>query len=54
MSDKPTSEGSQLNGTTPPARRPALPQFRPGKDLIAYVEQGQKPRVRPAPPPERR
>jgi hypothetical protein len=28
--------------------RPEPPPFRPNKDLIGYIEQGQKPPVRPA------
>lgn len=55
MSDKPTSQDSQPNGSSPsPPRRPAPPPFRPNKELIGYIEKGQKPPVRPAPPAEKR
>ncbi len=34
--------------------RPEPPPFRPNKDLIGYIEKGQKPPARPAPPSEKR
>ena len=34
--------------------RPEPPPFRPNKDLIGYIEKGQKPPVRPSPPSEKR
>jgi hypothetical protein len=43
----PTSEAA-------PERRPDPPPYRPDKDLIGYVEKGQKPPVPPQPPTEER
>lgn len=34
--------------------RPEPPPFRPNKDLIGYIEKGQRRPVRPAPPSEKR
>jgi hypothetical protein len=34
-----------------PAPRPAPPPFRPNKDLIGYIEKGQRPPTRPTSPP---
>jgi hypothetical protein len=52
MPEKPTSQESQANGSTPPSR-PAPPPFRPNKELIGYIEKGQKPPVRPEPSEKR-
>ncbi len=38
----------------PAKSRPEPPPFRPNKDLIGYVEKGQKPPVRRASPSEKR
>ncbi len=38
----------------PAKSRPEPPPFRPNKDLIGYIEKGQKPPVRPASPSEKR
>jgi hypothetical protein len=38
----------------PAKSRPEPPPFRPNKDLIGYIEKGQKPPVQPAPPSEKR
>ena len=37
----------------PAKSRPEPPPFRPNKDLIGYIEKGQKPPVRPASPSEK-
>jgi hypothetical protein len=34
----------------PPTTRPAPPPYRPNKDLIGYIEKGQKPPIRPTTP----
>ncbi len=46
-----------LQGGTPaePQKsRPEPPPFRPNKDLIGYIEKGQKPPARPEPDSEKR
>ena len=52
MSDKPTSEDPQPNGSSPD--RPAPPPFRPHEEWIGYIERGQRPPVRPAAPSKKR
>jgi hypothetical protein len=53
MPEKPNTQDVQPNGSTPPSR-PAPPPFRPNKELIGYIEKGQKPPTRPEPPREKR
>lgn len=53
MSDEPTTQSPQPNGSSPPAR-PAPPPYRPNKELIGYIEKGQKPLARPDTPREKR
>jgi len=51
----PDEKAPQSAPAPPPAEsRPEPPPFRPNKDLIGYIEKGQKPPVRPAPPSEKR
>jgi hypothetical protein len=38
----------------PAKSRPEPPPFRPNKELIGYIEKGQKPPVRPGPQSEKR
>lgn len=45
MPEQPASEKPQPKGSTP-ASRPAPPPFRPNKELIGYIEEGQKPPLR--------
>ena len=47
VGDNAPSESTPSQQATP-ERRPDPPPYRPDKDLIGYVEKGQKP---PAPPP---
>lgn len=53
MSEKPTPQNPQPNGSSP-SGRPTPPPFRPNKELIGYIEKGQKPPARPEPSNERR
>jgi hypothetical protein len=51
----PDDKTPQRNPAPQPSRsRPEPPPFRPNNDLIGYIEKGQKPPVRPAPPSEER
>ncbi len=50
----PDEKAPQSAPAPPPTRsRPEPPPFRPNKDLIGYIEKGQKPPARPAPPSEK-
>lgn len=53
MADKQTTQNPQPNGSAPP-NRPAPPPFRPNKELIGYIEKGQKPPTQPESPKEKR
>ncbi len=40
--------------TEPAKNRPEPPPFRPNKDLIGYIEKGQRPPKSPEPPGQKR
>ncbi len=48
MPDETSTEETPASEVQPEQGRPAPPPFQPDKDLIGYVEKGQKP---PAPQP---
>jgi hypothetical protein len=54
MSEESTSQNSPSSDGAPQPSRPAPPPFRPNKELIGYIEKGQKPPVRPERPTEKR
>lgn len=37
-----SSKAGQAPADTPPERRPAPPAYKPAKELIGYIEKGQK------------
>lgn len=54
MANHPKNQDPESNGNSPePPARPAPPPFRPNRELIGYIERGQRPRARPAPPSEK-
>jgi hypothetical protein len=52
MPDDKTPQG--IRASQPSKSRPEPPPFRPNKELIGYIEKGQKPPVRPTPLSEKR
>jgi hypothetical protein len=52
--DSASSEIGPSSQQASPAGRPDPPPYRPDRDLIGYVERGQKPPAPPQPPTEKR